>query len=247
MQQKQFLQPKSINRQQSGRGHTADLVAGHHYLVQRIARQVFHHMASAIEIADLIQIGTVALIESAGTFEDRGIVFAIYASTRIRGAMIDQLRRDARISRTGILYRRQFAQSRKKLENRLMRQVTDSEMATEISLSLSAYQSMACSARVVEYESLDVVYSDHDILFADLRDAADSEIEKQQLRAVLADKVAQLSEREALILQLYFVDELDLNEIGRVLLISAARVCQIKKRAIERLRESMGSCEISHH
>ena len=107
----------------------ARLVEAHSALVRRIAWHVHSRMSSAIEVEDLIQIGLIALVEAAQNFEDRGIAFSPYASTRIRGAMVDALRRDARMGRAGMANRRYLAGIRARLEQEYMRSPSDAEMA----------------------------------------------------------------------------------------------------------------------
>jgi RNA polymerase sigma factor FliA len=215
------------------------LIDQHSTLVRRIAWHVHSRMSTAIEVEDLIQIGLVALVEAAQNFEDRGIAFAPYASTRIRGAMIDSLRRDARMCRAGMANRRYLAGIRTRLENEYMRAPSDAEMVAATGLEPQAYFNMAASTKAVQQEPIEDSYSDHDMWFADLADAADTILEKQQLRQAMADNLAKLSEREALILQLYFVEELNLDEIGETLGVGAARVCQIKKAALDKMRVMM--------
>jgi RNA polymerase sigma factor FliA len=215
------------------------LIEAHSALVRRIAWHVHSRMSSAIEIEDLIQIGLIALVEAAQNFEDRGLAFAPYAQTRIRGAMVDALRRAARMGRAGMANRRYLAGIRARLEQEYMRPPSDVEMADATGLEPNAYQAMVASTQAVGQESIDDSYSDHDMWFADLADGADTALEKAQLREALVANLGKLSEREAMILQLYFVEELNLDEIGETLGVGAARVCQIKKAALEKMRTMM--------
>jgi RNA polymerase sigma factor for flagellar operon FliA len=217
----------------------ARLIETHSTLVRRVAWHVHSRMSTAIEIEDLIQIGFIALVEAAQHFEDRGIAFAPYASTRIRGAMVDALRRDARMGRAGMANRRYLAGIRAKLEQAFMRPPSDAEMADAAGLEPQAYYAMSASTQAVAQDSIDESYSDHDMWFADLADSADTALEKAQLRETLVASLAKLSEREAMILQLYFVEELNLDEIGETLGVGAARVCQIKKAALDKMRMMM--------
>jgi RNA polymerase sigma factor for flagellar operon FliA len=219
--------------------HPAQLVEAHSALVRRIAWHVHSRMSSAIEVEDLIQIGLVALVEAAQNFEDRGIAFAPYAATRIRGNMVDALRRDARMGRAGMANRRYLAGIRARLEQENMRAPNDAEMAAAAGLDPAAYHNMVASTQPVGQESIEDSYSDHDMWFADMSEAADTMLEKAQLRAALVENLSKLSEREALILQLYFVEELNLDEIGETLGVGAARVCQIKKAALDKMKMMM--------
>lgn len=208
-------------------------------LVRRIAWQVHSRMSQVIEIDDLVQIGTMALVEAAGNFEDRGIAFAPYATTRIRGAMVDELRRNARMSRAGMANRRYLAEIRARLESEYMRAPDTDDMIAATGLSADDYFTMIDSTRPMAQESIDDSYSDHDMWFADLGDRADTALEKQQLQEMLTANLSRLSEREAMILHFYFVEEMNLDEIGETLNVGAARVCQIKKAALEKMKAMM--------
>ncbi len=217
-------------------GSADELVRRHGQLVRRIAWHVRARMSASSELEDLIQTGLIALIEAARSYEDRGHAFTTYASMRIRGAMIDQLRRDARVSRSVMDAQKRIAMARARLEQRQMQLPSDADVAAELGMAPSAFAAYSAAAASVEQSSLDDSYSDHDMGFADPAPLADMLVERAQAQAGLAEAIATLPEREARILQLYFVEELNLHEIGDVLGIGAARVCQIKKAALARLR-----------
>jgi RNA polymerase sigma factor for flagellar operon FliA len=215
------------------------LLADHMPMVRKIAWHVHGRMSQAIEIDDLMQIGFGALIEALRGFENRGIDFKHYASTRVRGAMIDCLRREAHMSRGNMVNRRKMNAIRKKLEGEIGGAASDTQIADAMGISLSDYHDMVSATSADRFDSLDEVYSDHAIWFADQADSADTLVEKSQLMLELINKIDELAEREALILQLYFVEEMNLEEIGLLLEIGAARVCQIKKAALQKLRAKM--------
>lgn len=205
-------------------------------LVRKIAWHVHGRVSSAIEIEDLLQIGMVALVECANGYEDRGYGFATYAQMRIRGAMIDHLRRHATLARSAMSRRKQLGAVRSRLEQRLGRVPTEAEMSAEMGMGATEYREFADSTEMVQQQSIDEVYSDQSMWFADVEDRADEVLEKESLKAALAKCITRLPEREALVLQLYFVEELNLEEIGATLDIGSARVCQIKKSALDKLR-----------
>ncbi len=213
------------------------LISSHLALVRRIAWHVHARVSSAIDVEDLVQIGMVALIEAARGFEDRGhAAFATYASVRVRGAMIDQLRKGATLVRSAMRRKREWGQVRARLEGQLGRAATDAEMAAALEIPLADYRAAAAQTHAVQSESLDDVYSDHSQWFAsDDPDAHDC-LEQDRRRRAIAAAIATLPEREAQVLQLYFVEELNLEEIGQVLGVGAARICQIKKTALTKLR-----------
>ena len=216
------------------------LVRTHMPLVRKIAWHVHARVASAIDVEDLAQIGMVALVEAANGFEDRGHAFATYATLRIRGAMIDHLRRHATICRSAIQRRRELAKARTRLEGWLGRAATEAEMAAEMGLDAPAYRAMVDDSQAVHQESIDEVYSDHSMWFADLEERADDAIDRERLQGAIAAAISGLPEREAMVLQLYFVEEMNLEEIGQTLGVGAARICQIKKAALDRVRIALG-------
>lgn len=208
-------------------------------LVRRIAWHVHARIASAIEVEDLIQIGMIALVEASRTYEDRGHAFSTYASMRIRGAMIDHLRREAKVARSAIAKRREVEKVRRALEQNLMRAPNDLEMAEALEMDIRAYQDMNATIQPIRDEAIDEAYSDHLMDFADQGERADQAMEREQMATALKLAIDQLNEREQMILQLYFVEELNLDEIGQVLGVGAARVCQIKKSALTKVRAIM--------
>jgi RNA polymerase sigma factor for flagellar operon FliA len=213
------------------------LVQSHLGLVRKIAWHVHARVSSAIEVEDLIQIGMIALIEAARAFEDRGhAAFATYATVRVRGSMIDQLRKSATLVRSAIRRRREFGAARASLEGLLGRPATDEEMAERLELTVEAYRTAASATHAVRYESIDDVYSDHSEWFADEAPSAFDNLARGDLKRAISGAVGTLPEREALVLQLYYVEEMNLEEIGQVLDVGAARVCQIKKAALDKLR-----------
>lgn len=222
-----------------GRRDPARLAAQHMPLVRRIAWHVHGRVSSAIEVEDLVQIGMVALVEAANGYEDRGHAFATYASMRVRGSMIDHLRRQATVCRSAMVKRREISAVRAELEGRLGRVATDPEMAAAMGLQAAAWRQLIDATEAVRQESLDEVYSDHSMWFADIEEQADQMLEREGLKQALAAGVGTLPEREAMVLQLYFVEEMNLEEIGQTLGIGAARVCQIKKAALDKLRSRL--------
>ena len=216
------------------------LVRSHMQLVRKIAWHVHARVASAIEIEDLVQIGMIALVEAANGYEDRGHAFGTYATMRIRGAMIDHLRKSASICRSAMARRREMNAKREQLQGQYGRAPTDAEMAVAMGLEPSGYRELVDETQSARHESLDEVYSDHSMWFADVEERADDALEREGLKAAIAAGIRTLPERDAMVLQLYFVEEMNLDEIGQTLGVGAARICQIKKAALDKLRRSLG-------
>lgn len=205
-------------------------------LVRKIAWHVHGRVSSAIEIEDLLQTGMVALVEAANNFEDRGHGFATYAQMRVRGAMIDHLRRHATLCRSAMSRRKVLMEARRTLEQRDGRSPSEADVAAHLGLDGAAYRELADGTDIIQQQSMDEVYSEQSMWFADVTERADEMLERESLKKVIATSIGELPEREAMVLQLYFVEEMNLEEIGMTLDIGAARVCQIKKAALDKLR-----------
>ncbi len=228
--------PQVATYDRRGKSPADILVRDNMPLVRKIAWHVHGRVSSAIDVEDLIQTGMIALIEAARGYEDRGHSFATYATMRVRGSMIDALRRGAAQGRAAMGKRRAIAAARTKFEQSYGRAPVDTEMADALGLDLDTYQADAEAARGVRHESIDELYSDHSMWFADVEARADDILERAQIQTMVAEAIRTLPEREAMVLQLYFVEEMNLDEIGETLGVGAARVCQIKKAALDKLR-----------
>jgi RNA polymerase sigma factor for flagellar operon FliA len=207
------------------------LAATHLPLVRRIAWHVHGSMSNAVEVEDLIQIGLVALIEAVDGFEDRGqVTFEQYLATRVRGSMIDALRRSATMTRGAMQRRRAYAAAVKALTSEIGRTPDDHQVAERLGVTPEKLRLDYAAAAPVRFEPIDEVYTDDKPWFAsDTPDAY----------AQLAEAIGALPEREAQVVQLYYVEELNLEEIGLVLGVGAARVCQIKASAHARLKKAL--------
>lgn len=198
-------------------------------------------MSSAIPIEDLVQVGNIALIEAARTFVDRGTAqFSTYATIRVRGAMIDELRKLATISRDAMRRRRDFAKARQELSASLGRAPSEGEMATRVNMAIGAYQTAIGSMQSIEFTSIDDAYSDTSSWFTDRTPGADEVLEVHRRRDSIATAIAKLPEREQTILQLFFVDECSLEDIAKIFHVTSSRICQIKRAALEGLRGELG-------
>lgn len=218
-------------------GPTPDQLAQQYMpLVRKIAWHVHGRVSSAIEIEDLLQIGMVALVEAANSFEDRGHGFATYAQMRVRGAMIDHLRRHATLCRSALARRKTIQKAREALEQQFGRAPGEAEIAAHLGMDAAEWRDFAEGTDMAQIQSMDEVYSDQSMWFADVAERADETLERESLKRAVAGCIADLPQREAMVLQLYFVEEMNLEEIGLTLDIGAARVCQIKKAALDKLR-----------
>ena len=213
-------------------------------LVRKIAWHTHGRVSSAIDIEELMQIGMIALIEAARAFEDRGqAAFTTYASVRIRGAMIDALRKQATLCRSALRRRRELNAARSELAAQLGQPPSESELARHLDIPLAELHDQIAATQELRHESIDEIYSEHSIWFASEEPDALQQLESEDMRRALVEAISSLPEREATVLQLYFVEELNLEEIGSVLGVGAARICQIKKAALEKVRKMLGDWE----
>lgn len=216
------------------------LARKHLPLVRRIAWHVHGSMSSAIEVEDLVQTGLVALVEAAGSFEERGsVTFEQYLATRVRGSMIDALRRSATLTRGAMQRRRAYAAAVKALTHELGHAPDDHQIAERLGVTLEKLRLDYAAAEPVRFESIDEVYADDKPWFASDDLDAFQQLAESDLRGCLITAIGALPEREAQVVQLYYVEELNLEEIGLVLGVGSARVCQIKASAHARLKKAL--------
>lgn len=218
------------------------LAKKHLPLVRRVAWHVHGSMSSAVEVEDLIQIGLVALLEAAKAFEDRGQVsFEQYLLTRVRGAMIDELRRQATLTRGAMRRRKAYGEAVATLTSASGQVPNETAVAGRLGVSVEKLRTDYATAEPVRFEPIDEVYADDQPWFASDDADAFEQLAESDLRDALVEAIAALPQREAMVVQLYYVEELNLDEIGLVLGVGAARVCQIKASAHQRLKKALAA------
>lgn len=217
-------------------------VKQHLPMVRRIAWHVHGHMSSVVEVEDLVQTGLVALVEALTSFEDRGqVTLEQYLATRLRGSMIDELRRQATLTRGAMRRKREYGMTVTTMTTELGRAPTDAEVAGRLGVSNDKLRTDYAAAEPLRFEPLDEVYADDQPWFAADEPNAFDTLVDTQLRGALVAAIAALPEREAQVIQLYHVEELNLEEIGLVLGVGAARVCQIKAAAHAKLKKALAN------
>ena len=207
-------------------------------LVRKIAWHMHGRVKSAVDIEDLIQIGMYGLVTAAQNYVVKeGVSFSSYASIRIRGEIVDHLRRNSNLCRTTIQMQQKYKSSVEVLSKQLQREPNNDEIAVEMGLKTAELHNWEQAFAANTHQSLDTVYDEFSIWFATKEQNPEEELTDTELRANLVDALKTLPEREALLIQLYYVEELNVYEIAEVLDITTGRVSQIKKNAISRLRE----------
>jgi RNA polymerase sigma factor FliA len=216
-------------------------------LVKRIAYHMMMRMPASVQVDDLIQAGTIGLIEAAQKYDaSRGASFETYAGIRIRGAIVDEMRRGDWVPRSVHRNARRVAEAISIVENRTGRDAKDIDVAQELGVSLQEYYSMlqdANSGRLFSYEET-FGEEDSNIDGSDQGLSFNSPVETMQrdgVKKALTKAIAELPEREQMVLSLYYDQELNLKEIGLVLGVSESRICQIHSQATIKLRQKMAS------
>ena len=214
-------------------------------LVKRIAYHMMLRMPASVQVDDLIQAGMIGLIEATQKYDaTRGASFETYAGIRIRGAIVDEMRRGDWVPRSVHRNARRIAQAVAQAEARLGRDASDTEIAAELGVELPEYFAMlqdSSGSRLFSYEEMfgeedsNIDASEHSSAFTSPIEG----IERDGLKRALAHAIGQLPEREQMVLALYYDQELNLKEIGLVLGVSESRVSQIHSQAAARLRNKL--------
>ena len=226
--------------QQTAAQRWHELVDLHAPLVKRIAHHLRARLPASVQVEDLVQAGMLGLLEAARKFEDnRGASFETYAGIRIRGAMLDEIRRGDWAPRSVHRNARRVSDAIAVLERRLGREARDHEIAAALQMDLDAYHELlqdALGCRLFSYEDLLEQGEQRDLPVESKERGPYEGLEKSRFLDRLGDAIAKLSAREQLVLSLYYDDELNLKEIGAVLGVTEARVSQIHTQAAARLR-----------
>ena len=203
-------------------------------LVRRLAHHMMAKLPANVQVDDLIQVGLIGLSEALTRYEAaQGVQFETFATQRIRGAMIDELRENDWMSRGSRKSQKEIERARRRLEHQLGRSPTESEIAAELDMTLADYQSLLSKVRGTQLMYLEDMNggSDDEDSFLD-RHVSDS----------AADPMSMLRDqplREQYIMSMYYENDMNLKEIAAVLGVTESRVCQLHSQSIARLRAKM--------
>ncbi|MET0329035.1 MAG: RNA polymerase sigma factor FliA [Luteimonas sp.] len=221
-------------------GSAADIVERHGELVRRIAHHLAARLPPSVEIEDLVQAGMLGLIDAARNYQaDPGASFETYASIRIRGAMIDEMRRGDWTPRSVHRGYRDMIRAVRAVEQETGRSASAAQVAAHMDIPLDEYHRLVEDAARGQLSSFDAHLEEHDgeARLAERDGASPARVfEDDAFRVALVEAIEGLPEREALVLSLYYEQELNLREIGAVLSVSESRVSQIHGQAMVRLR-----------
>jgi len=222
-----------------------DLISDNIELVKRIAHHLSARLPSNVEIDDLLQSGMIGLIEAAGNFDStKGASFATYAGIRIRGAMLDEVRKIDWTPRSVYRKYREVSNMIRSIEAEKGRPAEGQEVAAGLGISLDEYHAILRDTTGCRLFSLEETLAEpgfaKEVPGSRLA-TPDQVLSQNEFREELAAAVERLPERESMVLSLYYERELNLKEIGAVLGVSESRVCQIHGQALLRLRAMVDS------
>ncbi len=217
-----------------------DTVEKHAPLVKKIAYHLKSRLPSNVQLDDLIQSGMIGLLEAANNFDaTQGASFETYASIRIRGAMLDDIRKNDWTPRSVHRNSRRVAAVVRKIENEKGRDARDSEIAEALNMGMSEYNHIlqdTSGHKILSFE--EVGASDESLVdhLPNPQRALLDELQHNDLKMQVANAIAGLPERERLVMALYYDEELNLREIGAIIGVSESRVSQIHSQAVIRLQ-----------
>jgi len=219
-------------------------------LVRRIAHQMIARLPANVELDDMIQAGMMGLMDAVGRFEEsQGTQFEVYAASRIRGAMLDELRANDWLPRSARKSQRDIENAIHRLENRLKRAPAEAEIAKELGLPVAEYQEMlndARGAQLIYFEDMGHAHDESDEGYLERHVADEGSdpsdiLRDKRFRSALVVAIEDLPEREKQLMSMYYEQDLNLREIGAVMGVTESRVCQLHSQAVARLRARLKS------
>ena len=206
-------------------------------LVKRIAYYYRGRVGKIIEIEDLLQLGMVGLVEAAHNYSPQNDApFASYAKLRIKGAIVDYLRKSSNLCRGTIRRKQDYERAKRSLEKKLNRDPSVEEVAIELQVEVAELSKWKHDFAVSQHKSIDEATEAYgDFLFS-MEESVEEKIFNGQLKQLVRENLTNLNQQQLMVLQLYYVDELNVYEIAEVLSVTTGRVSQIKSAAVKTLR-----------
>jgi len=213
-------------------------------LVKKIALHIKKRLPSFIELDDLLQAGFVGLLEARKQYKlNMGSSFETFASIRIRGSIIDSLRKNSWGTRETIKNMRRISDAISKIEQRNHKQPSSEEIAAELGISVEEHVEICQQISISNVVSIDVVDEDNSLL-GDEADNPSEIIQHEDIIKNIKDILETLPEREQMVLSLYYIEEFTFKQIGEILDLTEARICQLHSQSISRIQTKMNKEEM---
>lgn len=234
--------PPSIRLYEQTGDHAEALILDHLGMVKRIAVHLKARIPPFMEVDELVQVGMIGLIEAARSFNPtKGVAFESYAHTRIRGAMIDEVRRLSFLPRSAVAFNKSHSAASQALATELGRAPTQAELADFMGMEIDSFEKDRGAARQFETYSMEVVTDEVMNVPEQQSRQPEALVEEAQMMDALTEAIDGLPERDKLVISLYYVEELNLREIGEVLGVSESRVSQILSANVKKLRSQLNA------
>jgi len=228
--------------------YTDDMVERHAPLVKRIACHLINRLPDSVQLEDMVQAGMIGLLEATGKYDaTQGASFETYAGIRIRGSMLDEIRKNDWAPRSVHRKAREVAQAVREIENKHGRDARDVEIAETLDMSLGEYYKILQDNSYHKVLSVDdSSINTGETMLDSISDNTISIVDgmlREDTKRLLSEAIAGLPERERLVMALYYDEELNLREIGAVMGVSESRVSQVHSQAVIRLQARMSNPE----
>jgi len=215
----------------------SELIEENLELVKKIAFYYRGRVGKIIEIDDLLQLGMVGLVEAAHNYSPKeNVPFSVYARLRVKGSIVDFLRKSSNLCRGTIRRKQDYDRAKRKLEKELNREPSTDEISVELRVDVTELTKWRHDFAVSQHQSIEEATEAYgDFLFStDI--SVEEKIFNGQLQDLLRENLENLNQQQLMVLQLYYVEELNVYEIAEVLSVTTGRVSQIKSAAVKKLK-----------
>ncbi len=229
--------PPSTRLYQEVQNNSEALVMAHLGMVKRVALHLKVRLPPFMEVDELIQVGMIGLLEAARAYDaSKGIEFENFAHSRVRGAILDEVRRMSFLPRSAVAINKSHNEATHSLAAELGRTPTQAELAEHMGKDIDDFHRERTQANRFETYSMEVVTDEVMSLAADSSTQPEAIVEHEDFMEALVGAIGDLPEREQLLMNLYYVEELNLKEIGEVLGVTESRVSQLITATVKKLR-----------